>query len=70
MKANLKEDIIIMLTENGKVEIGTLPKNVGLERLRFNGKSVVDLFDLNEIWVRYVNGTFELHAIEVPEPKK
>ena len=70
MKANLKEDIIIMLTENGKVEIGTLPKNVGLERLRFNGKSVVDLFDLNEIWVRYVNGTFELHAIEVPRAQK
>ena len=51
MKANLKEDIIVMLTENGSTEIGPLPKNVGLERLRFNGQRVVDLFDLTDgIW--------------------
>ena len=70
MKANLKEDIIVMLTENGKVDIGTLPKNVGLERLRFDGKCVVDLFNLNEIWVRHVSGTFELHAVEVLKSQK
>jgi len=70
MKANLKEDIIIMLTENGKVDIGALPNNVGLERLRFDGKRMVDLFNLNEIWVRYVSGTFELHAVEVPKSQK
>ena len=71
MKANLKEDIIIMLTVNGKTEIGPLPKDVGLERLRFDGQKVIDLFDLIDgIWVRSVNGVFELHAVEVKGSQK
>jgi len=40
---------------------------VGLERLRFDSRQVVDLADLKRIWVRDLGGgAFELHAIEVP----
>lgn len=67
MRALVKEDIIIQITEKGNAEIGDyLPFGVGLERLRFDGKKIIDLIDLSEIWVRALSSTFfELHAIEV-----
>jgi len=65
MKAVLKEDIIIRTTRHGDVEIGAIPKSVGIERLRFDGSNLIDLSDLNEIWVRHIGGAFELHAISV-----
>jgi len=66
MKAIVDKDIIVHITERGNTEIGHLPRGVGLERLRWDGSKVVDLADLDEIWVEYKNGAFILHAIEVP----
>jgi len=69
MKAILRDDIIISISSNG-VEIGNFPKDVGFERLRFDGERVVDLMDLNKIWVKHLGGTtFELHAIEVKDSR-
>ena len=67
MKAIIEEDIIVNLTEAGDVEIGQLPAGVGLERLRWNGRKIVDLADLSEMWVRKAGGGFELHCIEVKD---
>lgn len=66
MKAIVDQDIIVNITELGNVEIGTLPDGVGFERLRWDGNRVVDLADLSEIWVANINGSFELHCMEVP----
>jgi len=66
MKAFLREDIITSLSPDGDTEIGQIPRDVGLERLRFNGQRVVDLATLDSMWVRPMAGGFELHAIEVP----
>ena len=65
MKAFVQDDIIINITEEGDTEIGSIPKGVGLERLRFDGEKVVDLADLSEFWVLPTLGGFELHCIEV-----
>jgi len=70
MKAILKDDIIIRITERGTTEIGTLPKGIGLERLRFNGTQIVDLADLSSIWIENQGGVFILHAIEVEESQQ
>jgi len=64
MRATLDKDIIVKI--GGPTEIGRLPKGVGLERLRFDGKKIIDLATLDEIWVEEKNGVFILHAIEVP----
>jgi len=64
MRATLDKDIIVKI--GGPTEIGPLPKGVGLERLRFDGKKIIDLATLDEIWVEEKNGVFILHAIEVP----
>jgi hypothetical protein len=71
VKAVLKEDMIIHVTEKGDIEIGMLPPDVGLERLRWNGEKIVDLANLSEIWVRPLSPTFfELHAVKVPNSQK
>ena len=67
MRATIDRDIIVHLTSHGDTEIGTFPPGVGLERLRWDGQRVVDLADLEEIWVEPVpGGGFLLHAVEVP----
>lgn len=65
MRAILNNDIIISLVMNDTegVEIGDLPKDVGLERLRFDGNKLVDLADLSAFWVEI--GSFILHCIQV-----
>lgn len=71
MRAILKEDFIIKISEKHGEKIGKLPKGVGLERLRFDGEKVVDLSEAKEIWVRPKGGTFfELHAVEVSGSQK
>jgi len=74
MKAILDQDIIIYITEKGDTEIGTIPSNkkdVGLERLRWNGTKIVDLADMSEIWVKSVSNNFyELHAVKVLDTQK
>lgn len=64
-QAILNEDIIIRLVIVGGVEVGNIPKGIGLERLRFDGEKVVDLAALNQIWVRNINGVFELHCRDI-----
>jgi len=66
MKAIVDKDIIVHITERGDTEIGHLPRGIGLERLRWDGSKVVDLADLDKIWVEHKNEAFILHAIEVP----
>ena len=41
MKAFVQDDLIISITEEGNTEIGSMPKGVGLERLRFDGEKVI-----------------------------
>ena len=66
MRAILTNDIIVQLTmsDSEGVEIGDIPKDVGIERLRFDGDKVVDLADLSAFWVESVLGGFMLHCIE------
>lgn len=49
-----------------KIDKGSIPAGVGLERLRWTGKALVDLSGLDKIYVEHVNGGFLLHAIKVP----
>lgn len=63
MKVTLKDDMIISLS--GDTEVGSLPKGVGLERLRWDGEKVVDLMYHNPLWARYTKGIFSLHAVAV-----
>ena len=65
MLAFLNNDMIVRVSSTGDTEIGVLPKGVGLERLRFDGESIVDLVDLSKIHVRCINGFFELHIVPV-----
>ena len=70
--AVLREDVILRLTRKGEaMDIGPLPRGVGLERLRFDGDVAVDLADLEELHVRHLGGDlFELHAVPVPGSQK
>jgi len=63
MKAIIDRDIITYITPRGSIEIGSLPKGIGLERLRWDGEKIIDLADLESIWVGH---DLTLHAIEVP----
>ena len=64
MRATVNQDVIVHVTPHGIAEIGNLPTGVGLERLRFDGKKIVDLASLDEIWVEPVpGGGTILHAI-------
>ena len=67
MRAILDRDIIVSLVmdDTAGVEIGDLPKGVGLERLRFNGAHVEDLATLTAFWVEVATG-FKLHCVKVP----
>jgi len=53
MRAILKDDIIISLVMSSDevTEIGSIPKNIGLGRLRFDGDKVININNLNQIWV-------------------
>jgi len=68
MKCSIHNHDMILKTnvENGGVEIGSIPKGVGLERMRWTGSKLVDLNNLSEIWCEYTSGGFRLHAIQVP----
>lgn len=66
-KAVVREDFIINITERGNIEIGNLPKNVGLERLRWDGEKIIDLATIDQMWVRPIGIGFELHAIKVSD---
>lgn len=67
MRAILDNDIIVNFSERGTVDLPTLPRRVGLDRLRWDGTKLVDLGKLDQIWVEYRNGVFILHAIKVAD---
>ncbi len=64
MKAILDGDIIVAKSMAG-VEIGAVPSDVDLTRLRYNATvpEVVDLMDLTAIYVEHRGGSFILHCI-------
>ena len=68
MRAILKNDLIVSYTvkETEGVEIGTPPKDIGLERLRFDGSNIVDIASLSAFWVEPRSEGFILHCVEVP----
>jgi len=70
MKGIVKGDKVLGISEKkGNIKIGTPPKGVGLERLRWDAKKkvVIDLATLSQIWVRHLSGdAFDLHATEQP----
>jgi hypothetical protein len=67
MRAILDRDIILAFsTLSAGTEVGNPPPGVGLERLRWDGANIVDLFTLSSIWVEPLNGHFILHAVTVP----
>lgn len=64
MKAIIKQDKIVRITERGDTEIGSLPKGVDHGRLRWDGEKIIDLAKMTLIWVRHAN-IFELHCRDV-----
>ncbi len=58
----LDRDIIVRVVMTGGVEIDQLPRHIGIERLRWDGRRVIDLADLKTIWVM---PDYTLHAIAV-----
>ena len=64
MKAILREDLIIKLSLTEGIEVGNIPNNVSLDRLRWDGSRIIDLANISIIYVRYLGDNFfELHAI-------
>lgn len=47
------------------VEVGDIPKNRGLELLRFDGNKIVDISELDQIYVKFKNSYFTFHSIPV-----
>ena len=76
MRAILEDDVIIKISETyGDTEIGDIPPekvgHVGFDRLRFNGEKLVDLMDLEYLWVKHIDGSyFEFHVIEVSNSQR
>jgi hypothetical protein len=68
MRAILNNDMVVSLVmnETDGTEIGNIPKDIGLERLRFNGTELLDLVELSAFWVESVLGGFVLHCIQIP----
>ena len=66
MRAILNNDLILSYTVKGGVEIGTPPKDIGLERLRFDGSKIVDIANLSAFWVEKRSEGFVLHCVEIP----
>ncbi len=67
MKAILKEDSIIRVSLTEGLEIGNIPNNISLDRLRWDGSKIIDLATVSIIYVRHLGDNFfELHAIPQP----
>ena len=71
-RAIIKDDRIVKLTVNRYigVDIGTLPKGVGLERLRWTGEELIDLYDLDTIYVNPINLTLHATHLDNTQPVK
>jgi hypothetical protein len=68
LKAVIKNDEIIKLSLTTGVEIGEIPKGVGLERLRWTGTELVDLGTLDVMYRHKRTG--KLHARRRPGTEK
>ena len=70
MKAILKNDLIIKLSIDRGTEIGNVPSGVSLERLRWDGSTLIDLAAPRTMHVKHLGSNFfELHVIELPHTK-
>lgn len=65
MQATLNNDIVVAIGRGPVTLPDDYPRDVGWERLRWDGERIIDLATLAAIWVEYVNGQFVLHAVEV-----
>lgn len=67
MQATIDRDIITVLGRGPVTIPDDYPRDVGWERLRWDGERIIDLATLSAMWVeRTQAGSFVLHAIEVP----
>ena len=64
MQATLNNDIVVMLGRGPTTIPDDYPRNVGWERLRFDGENIIDLATLDGFWVEHKSGMFVLHCIE------
>jgi hypothetical protein len=65
-RAIIKNDRLIKLTvdDNLGIEVGVLPVGIHLARLRWDGKKIINLMDLESIYVNRT--TLMLHAVKQP----
>lgn len=70
MKVILNQDRIVKLSARSGVDVGNPPPGIGIERLRWTGKKLVDIATLSEMYVEKKSGNWELHAIRVPGSQK
>jgi hypothetical protein len=64
MKAYLKDDIIIKTNLTKGVEIGNKPSKIGWERVRWDGKKLIDLNAERD--TKYIDPHGIMHCIELP----
>ena len=64
MFAIIKQDRIIKIGGDAGVDIGSIPKGLGLDQCRFDGTKLIDITKLNKFWVE--PGTHILHVIPIP----
>jgi hypothetical protein len=62
MQATIDRDVITVLGRGPVTLPDDYPRDVGLERLRWNGSEIVDLATLNGFWVEHKSGMFILHC--------
>lgn len=59
-------DLVVRYSLKTGIDAGDMPgKHVGLERIRHVEGKLIDIATLDELYVRYENGVFHLHAIPV-----
>jgi hypothetical protein len=62
--------MILKVGTSEGIEVGRLPRDVGLDLLRWNGRELVNISELDEFWVSCNNGVYQLHSIQVPNSQK
>lgn len=65
MLATVDRDIVVMLGRGDTVLPDDYPRDVGWERLRWDGEHIVDLATMTGFWVEW-NGAFVLHCKSFP----
>jgi hypothetical protein len=65
MQATIDRDLITVMGRGSVTLPDDYPRDVGLERLRWNGSEIIDLATLSGFWVEHKNGMFVLHCLSV-----